>query len=117
MRMGSTKKPQRRRDKIERAQFLGTFSESISVVFRMLERARRLIGYRLLMAGSQENTSHIPLDLLWRFRSNSALLSKDELNHLCNCNECLNSLSMCQSCETLEQVKALQQRKMKSVDE
>ena len=65
------------------------------------------------MAGNQEHSYHVALDALWKFRADNTPLSQDELNHLCGCNQCLNYLSMCQSSETIEQARRLQQLKLK----
>ena len=65
------------------------------------------------MAGREGNGFHIALDTLWNFRADNITLSQEELNHLYGCNECLNCLSLCQSCETIEQARELQQGKLK----
>ena len=34
------------------------------------------------MAGSQEHSAHIALEILWKFRADSTPLSEEELKHL-----------------------------------
>ncbi len=62
---------------------------------------------------SEEDSSHIALETLWRFRADITPLSQDELKHLYSCNKCLNCLGMCQYSETIEQAKRLQQGRAK----
>jgi hypothetical protein len=51
--------------------------------------------------------SHVSLKALWEYRSNSAPLSSDELQHLYACNDCLALLGVCQLSNSIDEVERL----------
>src|SRR5215467_4629307 len=82
---------------------------------REFSRQRQLYekGNTTLYMPSREDSSHIALETLWKFRADQTPLSQDELNHLYSCGECLGCLALCRACETIEQAKQLQQSNYK----
>jgi len=55
--------------------------------------------------------AHIPLDTLWRYRTDSTPLLPDQLSHLYACNDCLSLLGVCQISNSIEEVERLRQGK------
>ena len=49
--------------------------------------------------------SHISSEVLWTYRSTNINLSHDDLQHLYGCEECLILLGLCQTFQSIEEVK------------
>ena len=57
--------------------------------------------------------SHIPLEVLWKYRVDKIPPSRDELKHLYECGECVGSFYICKLSKTIEAAKHLKQGKPK----
>jgi hypothetical protein len=72
-----------------------------------------VLEYWRVMPSVMSN-SHIPLEALWKCRSNQISLSRDKLKHLYGCGECLGALCICKISKTIAAaVKHLKQGKPK----
>ena len=52
---------------------------------------------------ASSDTAHISLDALWKYRAEKMRLTPDEMTHLYHCDECLSTLRICQSCNSIDE--------------
>jgi hypothetical protein len=48
---------------------------------------------------------HVPLDVLWQYNAKKLKLTKEQSSHAIYCKRCINILSLCTVCATLDDLK------------
>ena len=62
-------------------------------------------GTEIMSALEKNDENHLTVVTLWNYRNNVGQLSKEEVLHITDCEDCLVLLGVCQSSKSLEEAK------------